>query len=67
MITMTLISSCYLKTLKPFFLQKKILEKAFLTLRVNYRKIEKHIMPFKTIVNWIFDDIGCYLVTGCFD
>ena len=23
-------------------------------------------MPFKTTVNWLFNDIWCYLVTGCF-
>ena len=28
---------------------------------------EKQIMPFKTIVNWLFNDTWCYLVTGCFD
>ena len=27
---------------------------------------EKQIMPFKTTVNWLFNDI-CYLVMGCFD
>ena len=38
MITTTLTSSCYWKTLIPFYLQKKKPEKAFLTLTVNYRK-----------------------------
>ena len=28
---------------------------------------EKQIMPFKTTVNWLFTDIWCYLVIGCFD
>ena len=28
---------------------------------------EKQIMPFKTTVNWLFNDIWCYLVIGCFD
>ena len=34
-------------------------ENAFLTLIVNYRKIvqNKQIMPFKTTVNWLFNDI----------
>ena len=39
LITATLISSCYWKTLVPFYLQKKRPENAFLTLIVNYRKI----------------------------
>ena len=30
-------------------------------------RAEKQIMPFKTIVNWLFTDIWCYLVTGCFN
>ena len=25
------------------------------------------VMPFKTTANWIFNDIWCYLVIGCFD
>ena len=24
-------------------------------------------MPFKTTVNWLFNEIQCYLVIGCFD
>ena len=28
---------------------------------------EKQITPFKTIVNWLFNDIWCYLVIGYFD
>ena len=24
-------------------------------------------MPFKTTVNWLFNDMRCYLVIGCFD
>ena len=28
---------------------------------------EKQIMPFKTIVNWLFNDTWSYLVIGCFD
>ena len=27
---------------------------------------EKQILSFKTTVNWIFNDIWCYLVMGCF-
>ena len=39
LITMALTSSCHWKTLVPFCLREKILENAFLTLTVNYRKI----------------------------
>ena len=39
LITMTFISSCHLKTLVPFCLQKKRLGNTFLTLIVNYRKV----------------------------
>ena len=39
MIATTLISSCHLKTLVPFCLQKKRPENEFLTLTANYRKI----------------------------
>ena len=37
----TIISSCHWKSLAPFCLPKKRPENAFLTLRVNYRKIEQ--------------------------
>ena len=60
MITTTLTPSCHWKTLVPFCLRKKRPEKSFLTPTVNYRKIvytEKQIMPFKTTVNWLFNDI----------
>ena len=41
MITLTLISSCHWKTLVPSCLRKKRPENAYLTLIVNYRKIEQ--------------------------
>ena len=28
---------------------------------------EKHIMPSKTTINWLFNDIWCYLFIACFD
>ena len=28
---------------------------------------EKQIIPFKTTVNWLFNDIWCYIAIGCFD
>ena len=63
MITTTLISSSHWKTLVPFCLRRKRPENAVLTLIVNYRKI----VPFKTTVNWLFNDIRCYFVIGCFN
>ena len=30
-------------------------------------RTEKQTMPFKTTVNWLFNDIWCYLVIGYFD
>ena len=30
-------------------------------------RTEKQIMPFKTAVNWLFNDIWCYLAIGCFE
>ena len=28
---------------------------------------EKQIMPSKTTINWLFNDIWCYLLIACFD
>ena len=69
LMTTTLKSSCHWKTLVPFCLRKKKPGNVFLTLIVNYRKIvqKNKIIPFKTTVNWLFNDIWCYLVIGCFD
>ena len=56
---MTLTSFCHWKTLAHFCLHKKRPGKALLTPTVNYRKImqKKQIMPLKTTVNWLFNDI----------
>ena len=35
--------------------------------KVSQNHIEKQIMPSKTIVNWLFNDIWCYLFIACFD
>ena len=69
LITTTLISSCHYKTLVPFGLRKKWPENAFLTLILNYRKIvqKKNLCCSKATVNWLFNDIWCYLVMGCFN
>ena len=57
-------SSCHGKTLVLFCLRKKRAENAFLTLTVN--RTEKQIMPSKTTVGWLFNNI-CYLVIAFFD
>ena len=51
LITTTLISSCHWKTLVPFCLVKKT------NSELSQNRIEKQIMPFKTTVNWLFNDI----------
>ena len=33
---------------------------------LSQNRTEKKILPFKTTVNWLFTDIWCYLVIGCF-
>ena len=60
MITTTLISSCHWKTLVLFCFREKRPENAFLTVTVYYiceNRTEKQIMLFKTIVNWIFNEM----------
>ena len=37
------------------------------TNELSQDRTEKQIMPFKITVNWLFDDIWCYLVMGCFN
>ena len=34
---------------------------------LSQNRTEKQIMPFKTTVNWLFNDTWCYLVIVCFD
>ena len=41
---------------------------AFLTKsELSQYRTEKQIMPFKTTLNWLFNDTWCYLVIGSFD
>ena len=69
MIIPTLICSCHWKTLAPFYLRKKRPDTAFFKTNSEFPKnrTEKQIMLFKTTVNWLFTDIWCYLVIGCFE
>ena len=63
MITTALTFSCHWKSLLPFCLRKEIPEKFFSTnSELPQNGTEKQIMPIKTILNWLFNDIRCYLV-----
>ena len=62
---MTSISSCHWKIVVPFCLRKKRRENVLLTLIFSNRT-EKQIIPSKTTINWLFNDIG-YLFIACFD
>ena len=33
----------------------------------SQNRTEKQIMPFKTTLNWLFNDVWCYLVMSWFD
>ena len=64
-------SSCHWKTLVPFWLRKKRIEKAFFNinneLSQNCTGKVCQIMSFKRTVNWLFNDMWCYLVIAFFD
>ena len=68
-LTITTISSCHWKTLLSFCLQKERPENTLLTLTVMiiklYRKTNCAIQS--NTINWIFNDIWCYLFIACFD
>ena len=58
MITTALTSSCHRKTLAPFCLQKKTSKRIFnINSELLQNRTEKQIMPFKTALNWLFNDI----------
>ena len=57
MIITALTSSCHRKTLVPFCLRKKRPENAFLSCELSQTRTEKQIMPLKTALNWLFNDI----------
>ena len=35
--------------------------------KLSQNRTENQIMPFKTTVNWLFNDMSCYLVIAFFD
>ena len=62
-----LISSCHYKTLAPFFTKEKTWKRIFkANSELSQNRTEKQTMPFQTTVNWLFNDIWCYLVIVCF-
>ena len=65
MITTTLISFSHWKTLVTFCLRKKGPENAFLTLKWIIKKSYRKTV--NRAVNWLFNNICCYLVISCFD
>ena len=67
LITTTLISSCHWKTVESFYLRKTWNRIFNTNSELSQNRIEKQIMLCKTTVNWLFNDIWCYLVIGCFD
>ena len=66
-VTTTLISSCHWKILVPFCLRKTRKRIFNTNSELLQNRTEKQIMPFKATVNWLFNDLWCYLVTSCFD
>ena len=63
-------SSCHWKTLVPFYLWKKRSEIKWLiniNNELSQNRTEKQIMPLKTAVNWLFNDMWCYLVIAFLD
>ena len=61
------ISSCHWKTLVPFCLRKKDLKTHLLNTysELSQNRTEKQIMPSKIRINWLFNDISCYLFIAC--
>ena len=68
LITTTLISCCHWKTLYLFACERKDLKRTFtINSKLSQNRTEKQIVPCKTIVNCLFNDVWSYLVIRCFD
>ena len=69
MITTALTSSYYWKILLLFLLAKENTWKCVFKTNseLSQNRTEKQTMLFKTTLNWLFNDIWCYLVIGSFD
>ena len=68
LITTALKSSCHWKTCTFLLVKVKTWKRIFNTNNeLSQNRIEKQIMPFKTTVNWLFNDIWRYLAIASFD
>ena len=48
--------------------KEKIWKRTFnINSELSQNRTEKQIMPFKTTVIWLLNDMWCYLVIACFD
>ena len=66
LITTTLISSCHWKSLVPCT-KETTWKRIFNTnSKLQQNRTEKQIMPSKTTLNWLFNDIWCYLFIAFF-
>ena len=64
LITTTLISSCRWKNHVPFCLRKCIFNT---NSEFSQNRKEKQIMSSNTTINWLVNDILCYLFIACFN
>ena len=69
LITTTLLYTCHWKTLCNLLLAK---EKTWIRIfktnsELSQNCTEKQIKPSKSTINWLFNDIWCYLFITCFD
>ena len=65
LITTKIISSCHLKTLALLLAKEKTWKRVFNTdIELSQNHTEKQIIPFKTTINWLFNDIWCQLLIG---
>ena len=57
-----LVSFCYWKTLTFLLVKEKTWKRSFNTIsELSQNRTEKQIMQSKTTINWLFNDIWCYL------
>ena len=68
MITTAITSSLYWKTLVPLLAKENTWNCIFNTNSGLLQNLSgKQIILFKTTLNWLFNNIWCYLVIGSFD
>ena len=68
MIQTTLMSSCRWKMFVPFLAKEKTLKCTFsINRELSQNRKEKQIIPFKTTVDWQFNNMCYYLAVAFFD